>query len=341
MRQFSKWVRVMLLLVTLLTGCLEKAPATLPTNTSLPSPTPLSTALDACVQTGSELKFESIEQSSGVMKLYSGVMPQIFVISDVYEADSLISYFSPQAQNDLRNLDYENKFALVIFQGLDKSVHGVKIQHIRQDEFYIHICVAFVDSDTSTLENVSSPYHLIALDKDNWMKGKTLNFSVYERERPILFKTHTIPYAPCPSGGDEVTFETIEKSLHNQEVYQEKSPIFFIANNVQEAEPFLPFLTTNAQKVVHSLNYEHESVLALFQGYKGSYLYGVDIHHIYQASTNITICATFTTPAGMTADMISSPYHLVKIPKLNGIDNPLFHIYANGEPIISYPRTLP
>jgi hypothetical protein len=102
-------------------------------------------------------------------------------------------------------------------------------------------------------------------------------------------------------------------------------------------------VSTKSQSSLESLNFSDYFAVAAFQGLKGTTMYGVEIQRILRKGNAITIYAHFTErdPTVGAGAIITSPYHIVKIPR-QGLSGKIeFVLYADGKEVTRQTYTMP
>ncbi len=146
-----------------------------------------------------ELPFETISQGIGFPtgRSYSGEDPNLLVITapEAVDAPGLEIQFTPELAEQLRTLDYDRYFAILVLQG-HKNIIGyqVTIQQVIRQGNQINIQVEFVEPapETLILPAFSSPYHLIAVSKTGtW--GEQFQFVLVNERQSVAETTYLIP----------------------------------------------------------------------------------------------------------------------------------------------------
>ena len=99
-----------------------------------PTPTPTSQALNEI-----NLDFNTIEQINfaGTGYYYELTDPGLLIISDEPDIASLDEMVTDEAKSKLQELNYDNSFALIVFQGWkDSGGYHVQIERITRDRKY-------------------------------------------------------------------------------------------------------------------------------------------------------------------------------------------------------------
>lgn len=127
------------------------------------------------------------------------------------------------------------------------------------------------------------------------------------------------PQPTEPPQETDLPFETIERAdtPGTGQNYEGKEPKLVIIAEAEEIGTLENMVSTTAQTQVHSLNFGQYLAIAVFQGSKGSGGYGTEIQRVARKGNSITVYAHLTErdPQLAAPDVITSPYHLVKVQK--------------------------
>lgn len=85
-------------------------------------------------------------------------------------------------------------------------------------------------------------------------------------------------------------------------------------------------------------------VVVIYQGWKGSTGYSVEVADIQRKNNTITVYARFREPAPreITNPLVTSPYYILKIKKTSGLKGDfIFVLVANGKEIIRQTHHIP
>jgi|WetSurMetagenome_2_1015567.scaffolds.fasta_scaffold501108_1 hypothetical protein len=147
---------------------------------------------------GTVLSFETIEQqdySSGTGILYDPETPGIMIVSKVEDISSLNELVAENSLSQLRSLNYDQYFAIAVFQGLKRDTgHGIQIDQVVRRENSVNIFVSIHDpkpgEPTGAME--TSPYHLVRIQKTgNW--GQEITFNLMADDQLVTSAVHMIP----------------------------------------------------------------------------------------------------------------------------------------------------
>jgi len=132
----------------------------------------LSLLLTACRPEGMDLPFTTVEQeemSSGSGEVYEAKEPGIIVITKPEDISALDSWVNSDSLGFLGELDYNQAFALAVFQGWKPSGgYAVEITRISRYRNTVNIFARFTEPDPEKEKPAveTSPYHLVAIKKN-------------------------------------------------------------------------------------------------------------------------------------------------------------------------------
>lgn len=153
-------------------------------------------AIVACKSQIGELSFETIAQSDIIN--YREEKPALFVITNDDEIDTLVPNVlaeDPALVDQLRQLDYDRFFAILVLQGL-KSTGGfsVTVQRISRQNNQVTVQVQFIEPGPGTRITAAftSPYHLIAVSKQGEWR-RQIRFVLVADSEEVAETSHFIP----------------------------------------------------------------------------------------------------------------------------------------------------
>ncbi len=134
--------------------------------------------------------------------------------------------------------------------------------------------------------------------------------------------------------GTPVPFETIERSKANGTgpEYQGEEPRIIVLTKTNDIAKIEEMISQQAQHELSQVDFNKYIVVAVFQGWKPSSGYGVDILAVARIGERIPVYAVFIEPPPDTvvSDVEISPYQLVKIRK-DGMDGIfIFELIVNN-----------
>ncbi|GAB4578455.1 MAG: hypothetical protein Fur0022_11900 [Anaerolineales bacterium] len=159
-----------------------------------------------------------------------------------------------------------------------------------------------------------------------------------------LFLTACIP--PLPEDGS-LTFQTLEQKNDSayslQEQYTALEPGLIVIDNEESQARYERWFGEKGRNALSDLNFGTRLALGVFQGWKTSGGYGVEIERITRVGEVVTVVARFNEPAlGGAGGAITSPYHLVRVNKAGewrpGIT---YQLVVAGEVVAVFPTPEP
>lgn len=153
-------------------------------------------AVVACASQIEELSFETIAQRDIIN--YREENPALFVIANNDEVDALVTNVlaeDPALVDQLRQLDYDRFFAILVLQGQKGSTgYGVTVKQIIRQGNQVTIKAEFVEPSPGAFIKpaFTSPYHLVAVSKERrW--GQEVKFVLVVNDESVAETTHAIP----------------------------------------------------------------------------------------------------------------------------------------------------
>jgi len=115
----------------------------------------------------------------------------------------------------------------------------------------------------------------------------------------------------------DVPFETVERAEITPDtgiLYEAWEPGLSVITDSGEADNLF---SIQSQQMLQSADYNKFFFVAVFQGLKGSNGYGVEIENISRVKDTLRLEAQFIAPPpySFVAEIVTSPYHLVRIYK--------------------------
>jgi hypothetical protein len=150
----------------------------------------------ACKSQMEELSFETIAQGDVIN--YREESPALFVIANNNEIDALVPNVlaeDPLLVDQLRQLDYDHFFAILVLQGQKGSTgYAVNVQQIFRQGSRVMIKAEFVKPSPGAFIKpaFTSPYHLVAISKERqW--GQEVKFVLVVNDESVAEASHFIP----------------------------------------------------------------------------------------------------------------------------------------------------
>jgi hypothetical protein len=150
----------------------------------------------------------------------------------------------------------------------------------------------------------------------------------------ILMMLLTVVSA-CQPGETALSFDTIEQrdASYTGKLMEGPNPVIFVVASADRAVKLEGLITAEAQAKLQNLDYGKYVAVAVFQGKKPSTGYSIQIDQIVRTGDHVRVYPKFTEPRPdeSTGAMITSPYHLVQVRKIEDWRSPmLFYLIVNG-----------
>ncbi len=156
-------------------------------------------AITACQPQQGELPFETIAQGDGFYtgRGYGEEEPNLLIIAGPDEIDKpgLDIQFPLEVADQLRHLDYDRFFAVLVLQGLKaQGGYSVTVQRIVRQDDQINVYVEFNSPEPGTrrIQAFTSPYHLIAVSKRGEWRQQ-IRFVLVTNSEKVAETSHFIP----------------------------------------------------------------------------------------------------------------------------------------------------
>lgn len=137
-----------------------------------------------------------------------------------------------------------------------------------------------------------------------------------ERGLSLLCVLMILVLGACQPKETDLSFETVER----QEIsgYQDKKPGLVVIAKQTEVADLGNLVTREVQSRLQTTDYNAYVVVGVFQGWKPTTRYGVQIERITRRGNVITVQAQLSEPkpGEPTGDLATSPYHLVQVQKV-------------------------
>jgi len=144
-----------------------------------------------------DLTFRSVEQSGSVVSvnLYEAKGPELKIIAQLAEVDSLDRLITDDARQKLLALDYNRYFALAAFFGLQPTTgYSIQVNRVSRigNTVSVYALLDIPGTDEAKANEVTSPYHLVIVQKDgSW--GKAISFALIANHMLFFSVSHDIP----------------------------------------------------------------------------------------------------------------------------------------------------
>ncbi len=161
---------------------------------------------------GRPVAFATLSKGPSLFNLY-GNMPALFVVSEPWHVDELVNHFGFEADQDLtrnpatialRQMDYENRFAILVIGGFER----ITITRIVQvgGRIAVH---AEVDFPVEIgLDYARGPFHLVRLEKRNFAGyiGPGWQFELWVGWNEVMQVQQFIRSSPSPTAWPTIAY---------------------------------------------------------------------------------------------------------------------------------------
>ncbi|HNB53304.1 MAG TPA: protease complex subunit PrcB family protein [Anaerolineales bacterium] len=151
---------------------------------------------------------------------------------------------------------------------------------------------------------------------------------------------------PLPEDGS-LTFQTLEQKNDSayslQEQYTALEPALIVIENEEARARYEVWFGEKGRKSLADLNFGTRLAIGVFQGWKTSGGYGVEIERITREGDVVTVTARFTeTRLNGPANAITSPYQLVRVNKAGDWNAGItYELVVAGEVVAVFPTPEP
>ena len=158
--------------------------------------------------------------------------------------------------------------------------------------------------------------------------------------RPALLVLLLLLLAACrvpgQREGEVLPFETIEQqgSSGTGGLYESEQPTFHVLTSAEQVDQLARLVTAEAQMHLSALDYDEVVVVVVFQGWKPTNGYGVEVEQVVRRGNRVVVEAQFTerNPEMAAADEETSPYHVVAVSKAGEWGEDVrFLLHAEGQ----------
>jgi len=165
----------------------------------------------------------------------------------------------------------------------------------------------------------------------------------------LLFLLILLPLfelSACKFQQNDLPFETIAQDDwgNSGHAYEAQEPALAVIAQPAEVADLDGWITSDAQTQLQTLDYDAYFALIVFQGWKPSTGYSVQVNRITREENTVRVYAQFQEPKPdeAKADEATSPYHLVQVQKVGTWgEDVTFNLVVNGTAIVSASRNIP
>jgi hypothetical protein len=141
----------------------------------------------------------------------------------------------------------------------------------------------------------------------------------------------------------DLTFETIEQRELGGS-YEARQPGLIVISSFQDLANLDGLVTDEAMAKLQELDYAAYFALVVFQGWKPTTEYSVQIDRVARTGKTINVYAQFHEPRPdeLKGDLVTSPYHLVQVQKIGEWDQEFsFQVIVNETTVASLSHFIP
>jgi len=150
----------------------------------------------------------------------------------------------------------------------------------------------------------------------------------------------------CKPQQNDLPFDTVDQSDWGNagHAYEAQEPALVVIAQPAEVTDLDDWITLDAQTQLQTLGYDTYFALIVFQGWKPSTGYSVQVNRITRREDTVTVYAQFQEPKPdeETGGEVASPYHLVQVRKVGIWDQEItFNLVVNKIIVASLSRYVP
>ena len=167
-----------------------------------------------------------------------------------------------------------------------------------------------------------------------------------ETELPTETTEQTKVETSCQSQETDLPFETIEQKLKADlgPPYEGREPGLMVIARPEEVANLNDWVTEDAKARLQTLDYDAYFGLIVFQGWKPTFGYGIQVERIASLEDEVTVLVQLKEPRPdeEKADTVTSPYHLVQVQRVGAWARDVtFNMVAEGAIIVSVSHNVP
>ncbi|MBN2003154.1 MAG: protease complex subunit PrcB family protein [Anaerolineae bacterium] len=162
----------------------------------------------------------------------------------------------------------------------------------------------------------------------------------------LVFMIAMFELSACTPKEINLSFETIEKKsgLSTSGGYDSGEPFLVVIAQLDEVSDLDGWITEDARLQLQTLDYGTYFVVGVFQGRKGTDGYEIGIERVVRQRDEITFFVQTHEPRPdeKKNDTVTSPYHLVRVEKMEVVDSDLtFSAIVDGNVIATTSHYIP
>ncbi len=166
--------------------------------------------------------------------------------------------------------------------------------------------------------------------------------------RVVLVMGWAFGLGACNPKPEETTlaFETLEQEewAGTENPYESREPSLIVVSLPEEIDKLSGFVSEESQAELQALDYANHFALLVLQGWKPTTGYKVNVVRVTRLKDAVNVYADFIEPKPdeEKGDMVTAPYHLIQIPKMESWGKDItFTLVVSQTIIISFSHYIP
>jgi len=155
---------------------------------------------------------------------------------------------------------------------------------------------------------------------------------------PLVPVLMLVPSA-CKPQETSLPFETVERRewVSTGQVYKAREPGVIVIARPEDVASLNDWVTEDAKAQLQALDYTAYFALVVFQGWKGTDGYSIQIERITRREDDVAILVLLQEPRPdeRKNDIVTSPYHLVQVQKVGAWDRDITFTVVEDETTIA------
>lgn len=159
----------------------------------------------------------------------------------------------------------------------------------------------------------------------------------------LLMLIPLLGLSACQSKEAKLPFETLDQGDWGNagHAYEAQEPTLTVITQSTEVTELDDWITLHAQTQLQMLDYNTDFAIVVFQGWKPTSGYSVQVDRVTRRGDTVTVYAQFRRPKPEKekADIARSPYHLVQVQKVGTWDQEItFNLVVDEVVVASLSR---
>ena len=116
---------------------------------------------------------------------------------------------------------------------------------------------------------------------------------------------------------------------------EEDQPRLSVIKSQEEIGPVVKWIRPEHLPLIQNVDYDEKLVIIIFSGYRGENKQGIEITQIVKKGNAVTLSVSFTSPTEgeVRNPLVTSPYLILDVKKMDIPENPTFFLIADGKEI--------